>query len=108
MIEVVIKTVIKTVKTVEYKVLLTNGRVTVHLSTMPRETGPYKYCRNLEEADLYSLNVLRQNVKEGEYKGARKKEFITREFLGHTQSIESIKIIPTMKWIQETFPEKLI
>lgn len=99
--------VITTVKTVEYKLLLTNGRVTVHLSTMPREPGPYKYCRNLEEADLYSLNVLRQNVKEAEYKG-EKKEFMTREFLGHTQSIEVIKIIPTMKWIQETYPEKLI
>jgi len=100
--------IVKTINTVEYIVLLTNGKVTTHLSTHPRQEGPYRYCRNLAEADLYSLNILRQNVAEREYKTGKIPDVMTREFLGHNQTIETTKILPTMKWIQSTFPEKFV
>lgn len=101
-------TILKTVNDVEYVVLLTNGKVSIHLSTYPREGGPYKYCRNIQEADLCSLNILRQNVAEVVFKTGKTPKFMNRTFLEHTQSVETKKILPTMKWLEYTFPEKFV
>lgn len=67
-----------------------------------------KLCRNVQEANLYSLNILRQNVAEEEFKTGKKPESIIRYFLGTQQIIDPSTIIPTMKWLQNTFPEKII
>jgi len=102
------KNVLKTVNTIGYRVNLTYGQVTSHLTDYPTESGPYKYCRNIYEADLSSLNILRQNACETEYKVGEKPKSQTREFLGHTQVVETKEILPTMQWIQNTFPEAFI
>lgn len=89
-----------------FTVQLMRGEVEARLG--PDIDGPYKRCRNLREADLYSLNILRQNISEDTYKNGKPPETISRVFLGVHQVIESAKVIPTMKWIEKTFPEKLL
>ena len=58
----------KTINDIFYLVDLTYGQVHTRLKSLPTESGPYRECRNLIEADLYSLNILRQNVNETEFK----------------------------------------
>jgi len=98
----------KTINEVYYRVNLTHGQVTVHLSRYPTEEGPYKDCNDLVTADFYSLNILRQNASEMELKMGSKPKRVPREFLGISQSIDTVKIMPTMKWLQETYPEKFV
>ncbi len=68
----------------------------------------YKLCRNIQEANLYSLNVLRQNVNEERFKTGEEPKTINRWICGDNQVISVESIVPTMKWLQETFPEKFI
>ena len=97
-----------TVGDMYFTVQLMRGEVEAQLSS-EEITGPYKRCRNLREADLYSLNILRQNLAENTYKNdGVVPETMSRIFLGVHQIIDSSKIIPTMRWLEKTFPEKLI
>ena len=89
-----------------FTVQLMRGEVEARLG--PNVEGPYKRCRNLREADLYSLNILRQNISEDTYKNGVAPKSCTRIFLGCHQIIDSDKVIPTMQWIEKNFPEKLI
>ncbi len=102
------KNVLKTISHIYYTVKLTYGEVEAHLHN-EEITGPYKRCRNLIEADLYSLNILRQNVCENTFKNDGKRPTtMNRNFLGNLQVIETDMIIPTMKWLEKTYPEKFI
>ena len=99
-------TIITDINTMYFNVDLIHGTVVYSPDKIKYSTSVL--CRNIYEANLFSLNILRQNIAETEFKTGKKPEFITRVFLGIQQDIETVKIIPTMKWLQNTFPEKLI
>ena len=94
------------INTMYFSVDLIHG--TVIYSHNRNIAGSNKICRNIQEANLYSLNILKQNVIEEEFKTGEAPKSIIRYFLGNQQVIDPATIIPTMKWLQETFPEKLI
>lgn len=102
-----LKNVITGINKVYYIVDLRCARITAQLHNA-LEAGPYKLCRNIQEANLFSLNILRQNAAEFKYKTGKLPETQNREFLGNLEMIETVRIIPTMKWLQKTFPEKFI
>lgn len=102
-----LKNVETDINKVYYIVNLAYGDVTIKLIDIITP-GPFKICKSIEEANLYSLNVLRQNAIETEIKVGSKPKTQAREFLGNSQVIETIKIVPTMNWIKKTFLEKFI
>lgn len=95
------------INTLYYIVDLVNGNVKVQATDIV-SSGPYKLCRNVTEANFFSLNILRQNVFENNFKNKNEQRWIHRTFLGIYQELETEKIIPTMDWLQETFPDKFI
>ena len=104
------KNVIHTASLIKYVVDLRDGKVTPIVSDYSNyDIGPYKICNNVIQADLYSLNILRQNVREKTFVAEGiEPEMMTRNFLDCTQVIPTVSIIPTMKWLSDTFPEKMI
>ena len=98
------KNIIKTSDMIYYRVCLMYGKITVSFSP-ERPEGPYSIYDNFIEADTYSLNILRQNVAESEYKTGSRPKTMNRTVLGVGQVVNTESIIPTMKYNQEQYPE---
>lgn len=90
-----------------YRVSLVTGNIEFVLNYYPITAGPYKYCNTLIEADLYSLNILRQNAAEKDlYKipGSQ----LTRSVLDFNEYVQVDEIIPRMKYLKDEYAEVFI
>jgi len=85
---------------------LIRGDISVVLKS-PYPDGAVKVCRNEYEAELYSLNILRQNSIEEEYKGD-KPTSMTRLVYGTSDTVLTHEIVDLMNDIKNLYPEKLI
>ena len=103
------KNIIDTATEMEYIVDLRNGNILLHMSSdVDISDGPYSYCKNFYQADLLSLNILRQNSNEEMIKTDKFPSTMARDIMGYKQTITTNKIVPTMQWLQDTYPEKFI
>ena len=103
------KNVIDTATEMEYIVDLRNGNIVLHMSSdVDISDGPYSYYKNFYQADLFSLNILRQNANEEMIKTDKFPTTMARDIMGYKQTITTNKIVPTMQWLQDTYPEKFI
>ena len=102
------KNIIDTATDMEYIVDLRNGNILLHMSSDVEISGPYSCCKNFHQADLLSLTILRQNAQEEMIKTDKFPTSISRDIMGYKQMITTNKIVPTMQWLQDTYPEKFI
>lgn len=94
---------------VEWRVDLRTGNIEFNIldSSSISSRYPFVSCRSLIEADVRSLNVLRQNADEGKTKGVIINVH-TRMVLGKTQKVYDKDIVPNMIKIRELYPEEFI
>jgi ethanolamine utilization cobalamin adenosyltransferase len=68
----------------------------------------YKVCDSLTEADYYSLNVLRQNIREQEFRTETTISATHRVFLGARYEILSKDVIAMMQYLKAHHTEDFL
>lgn len=91
----------------KYEVSLLSGNIELVIENST-DLIPYKMCDSFMEADYFSLNILRQNSAETEFRTEKECLEINRYVLGITQTVKTKDILPMMKYIKETYPNEFV